>query len=397
MSATATDPSLCANCPRLCRYACPVAQATADEAATPTAMAQAWRAAKNGTLAWSDAAEVVSRCTGCMACKAPCELEQDVPSYLYEARAQAWTNGAVPDGAQHVHKAMLDAGNPFGEDQTKALREAATDDDFDRKGRVLFWPGCRALHEQPDAVAGLMAIFRALGADHVSLPARDEVSCCGAPLRAIGDAAGFEVSIAAHHQYFNRQRTWITGSGECLNAVREGYGSTGNAVTAEVLHLAEFLAFFADQLADLGHAAYVHRAEAGLPAPRVVVFDSCGVGRRAGRGEAVYTVLEAALGSRPPSFAPSPGRTVCCGAGDFHDLRRPVAAAAMAEYAMRHGDAGDAWLVATDSGCLGSLRAAAGVEVDDLVGFLVKWLGPAVAAGAKASTPLPTGLKDAEA
>jgi|GEM_PF-1578916 len=391
-----TDPSLCALCPRLCRYACPVAQGTADEGATPTGMSQAWRAAKAGDLSWKAAADIVARCTGCMACKSPCELEQDVPSYLYKARAEAWTNGAVPDGAQLVHKHHLDSGNPYGEDLHSAMREHADDGaDFDRKGRVLFWPGCRSLHEQPEAVGQLMAIFRALGAEHVSLPARKETPCCGAPLRAIGDEAGFQVAIAANQQYFNRQRTWITPSGECLNAVREGYPSTGNAITAEVLHLSEYLAFFAEQLADLGHAAYEHRAKEGLPAPEVVIFDSCGVGRRAGRGEAIYDVMTAAVGSRPRSFAPTPGRTVCCGAGDFHDLRRPEAAAMTAEHAVKFGGApAQTWLVVTDVGCLATLRAALpDVRVDDLTGFLVGWLGPAVAAGARASTPAPSGLK----
>ena len=390
-----TDPSLCALCPRLCRYSCPVAQGTADEGATPTAMAQAWRAAKAGDLSWKATADLVSRCTGCMACQAPCELEQDVPSYLYEARAEAWTNGAVPAGAQLVHKKYLDSGNPFGVDLIEGLREHTKDEDFDRKGRVLFWPGCRALHDQPDAVASLMDVFRALGADHVSLPAREEAPCCGAPLRAIGDVAGFQVAIAANEQYFNRQRTWVTPSGECLNTVRESYASTGNAITAEVLHLSEFLLFFADQLADLGHAAYEQRERDGLPAPTVVVFDSCGVGRRAGRGEAVYGVLEAALGSRPPSFAPAPGRTACCGAGDFHDHRRPEAADATASWAVEQGEAAPGtWLVTTDTTCLQSLRGKLpGVQVDDLVGFLVKWLGPAVSAGARAQTPVPSGLK----
>jgi len=391
-----TDSSLCALCPRLCRYACPVSQATADEGATPTAMAQAWRAAKAGDLPWKAAADIVSRCTGCMACKAPCELEQDVPSYLYAARADAWTNGAVPDGAQLLHKHYLDSGNPFGADLHSSMREHADDgSDFDRKGRVLFWPGCRSLHEQPDQVAEVMNVFRALGADHVSLPSRKETPCCGAPLRAIGDEAGFQVAIAANQQYFNRQRTWVTPSADCLNAVREGYPSTGNAITAEVLHLSEYLAFFTEQLADLGYAAYERGARLGQPAPEVVVFDSCGVGRRAGRGEAIYAVMEAVLGSTPASFAPTPGRTVCCGAGDFHDLRRPDAADQTAKYAVEQGSArSGSWIVVTDSGCLAGLRRALPEHrVDDLTGFLVGWLGGAIEEGAVASTPAPSGLK----
>ena len=393
-----TDPALCANCPRLCRYACPVAQGTADEGATPTAMAQAWRAAKQGVLPWSAAADLVSRCTGCMACKAPCELEQDVPSYLLQVRAEAWTNGAVPDGAQLLHRRMLDHGNPYGVDVSGALRAHATSADFDRKGRVLFWPGCRMASEAPEQVAALLRVLRALGADHVSLPAREETPCCGAPLRAIGDEAGFQVAIAANQQYFNRQRTWITPSGSCLNAVREGYPSTGNTVHAEVLHLSEYLAFFREQLADLGRLAMERRERDDEGVPPVVVFDSCSVGRRAGRGEAVYAVIEAMTGARPPSFAPEPGRTVCCGAGDHHDLRRPEAAAQVARYAATQGAAPrGAWLVATDEACAGALAGVRDdVRVLDLVGFVVAWLGPVVDDGARASTPLPTGLKKGE-
>ena len=391
-----SDPTLCSLCPRMCRYACPVSNGAADETATPTAMIQAWKEAQAGRLSWKAAADAVSRCTGCMACQAPCEFDQDVPSMLYQARAQAWTNGGVPDGAQLLHKHYLDSGNPYGEDLHRAMREHASDGDFDRKGRVLFWPGCRLLHDAPADVATLMHVFRALGADHISLPAREETPCCGGPLRAIGDEAGFQVAIAGLQQYFNRQRTWITPSAECLNTVREGYGSTGNDITAEVLHLSEYLLFFRDQVADLGKAAMdrLERLDAGVPP--ILVFDSCGVRRRAGRGDAVYDLLEAATGARPPSFGISADRTVCCGAGDFHDLRRPEAAARVAEFAIdgRPVPAGS-WIVATDTACTSSLQRAidAGAHVMDLTTFLVRWLGPAVAEGARSSTPVASGLK----
>ncbi len=391
-----SDPTLCSLCPRMCRYACPVASGSADETATPTAMIQAWREAQAGRLPWKAAADAVSRCTGCMACRAPCEFDQDVPSMLYEARAEAWKNGAVPDGAQLLHKRYLDSGNPFGDDLHASLRAHAADGDFDRKGRVLFWPGCRLLHDAPADVAALMAIFRALGAHHISLPARTQTPCCGAPLRAIGDEAGFQVAIAGLQQYFNRQRTLITTSGDCLNAIREGYGSTGNEITAEVLHLSEYLLFFRDQVADLGKAAMDRLEQRDEKVPAVVVFDSCAIRRRAGRGDPVYDVIEAATGTRPTPFGISPDRTVCCGAGDFHDLRRPEAAAQVAEFATAGRAVPDgAWVVATDPGCIPSLRGAlAGrAHVIDLVGFLVGWLGPAVTDGARSSAPAPTGLK----
>lgn len=371
--------TLCALCPRMCRFACPVAAGTADETATPTAMMQTWELAKQGAIPWEIAAEAVSRCTGCESCRAPCEYDQDIPAMLYAARAEAWGQGAVPAGSRQLHDTYLRSGNPFGIDVRAELDSGADDADFDRKGRVLYWPGCRVLSEQPEVLPDVMRLLRALGADHVTLPARDDVpECCGAPLRAVGDKTGLSVKAAGLKQYFERQRTWVTPSACCLMTVRQGYAEVGIEVHTEVLHVGEYLMFFRDQLAELGRRAM----EIAKPAlPTLIVHDSCGLRRRLGRGEAVYDVLEAATGQRPEPFGPSADRTTCCGAGDFHDIRRPEAAAEIAAWATRDRKLpADARVITGDSGCVGSLRSAIPrrVPVHDLVGFLVEWLEPAL-------------------
>jgi Fe-S oxidoreductase len=361
----------------MCRFTCPVVAGTADETATPTAMMQTWGLAKEGKLGWDVAADALQRCTGCEACRDPCEFDQDVPAMLYEARAEAWEQGAIPEGAKRVHDVFLRSGNPFGADLDAELQTYAEPRDFDRKGRVLYWPGCRELSERPERVAAVMALFRALGADHVTLPARDDVpDCCGAPLLAIGDAAGSMVAAAALHQYFDRQRTWVTASGSCLTTVLKAWPGMGQEVHSEVLHLAEFLLFFRDQLADLGREAM----EISQPAlPTLIVHDACSLHRRTARGAAVYEVLEAATGIRPEPFGPDAQRTGCCGAGDFHDLTRPEAAAEVARWSTRDRRYPvRARVVTGDIGCVGSLRRAIPrrVPVQDLVSFLTEWLAP---------------------
>jgi len=372
-----SEATLCALCPRLCRFTCPVAAGTADETATPTAMMQTWELARAGKLDWDTAADALQRCTGCGACTTPCEYDQDVPAMLYEARAEAWEHGAIPAGAKDLHARYLRSGNPFGADLEAELETYATPADFDRKGRVLYWPGCRELAEQPERVADVMALFRALGADHVTLPARDDVpGCCGAPLMAIGDRTGLTVAAVALHQYFDRQRTWVTGSGSCLSAVTRGWPSVGQEVHAEVLHLAQYLLFFKDALADLGKRAM----EVAQPTlPTLIVHDACSLQRRTARGEAVHEVLKLATGVTPEPFGPDTERTGCCGAGDFHDLTRPDEAAAVAEWSTRDRRyPANARVVTGDVGCVGSLRSAipAHVPVQDLVGFLAEWLAP---------------------
>jgi Fe-S oxidoreductase len=184
------------------------------------------------------------------------------------------------------------------------------------------------------------------------------------------------VAAAALHQYFDRQRTWVTASGSCLTTVLKAWPGMGQEVHSEVLHLAEFLLFFRDQLADLGREAM----EISQPAlPTLIVHDACSLHRRTARGAAVYEVLEAATGIRPEPFGPDAQRTGCCGAGDFHDLTRPEAAAEVARWSTRDRRYPvRARVVTGDIGCVGSLRRAIPrrVPVQDLVSFLTEWLAP---------------------
>jgi Fe-S oxidoreductase len=399
---------LCALCPKLCRFACPVTAALGDEAATPTAMMQAWREARAGRRPWSGLGEALSACTGCEACRPPCEFGQDVPALLYRARAEAWEHAGAADFDRSLLDRHLTHGNPFGADMKQILSEYARDEDLHPKGRVLYWPGCRQLARDGGRLPAEMRLLHALGAAHVSLPARDDVpACCGAPLLAIGDSAGFAVAAAGLQQYFNRQRTWVSGCSSCLHAVRAGWQAIGIELRAEVLHIAEYLAFFKARITELAGVKTSHLTlgdgpeSPGSPAgaapsggavlaataerATVFVHDSCGLHRRLGRGSAVHDVVEAATGQRPRSLGPSADRSPCCGAGDFFDQRRPadaarVAAHGIAEISPQGGFPDASWIVTGDSACLDSLRGALpGCRVDDLMGFLLAYLAPALA------------------
>ncbi len=300
-----------------------------------------------------------------------------MPGLLYTARAEAWEHGAIPGGSAALHRAHLDSGTPFGIDAHAVLADHADEAHFDRKGRVLYWPGCRQLAEAPDAVRATMDLLEALGADHVSLPARGDVpGCCGGALRVIGDRRGFEAAAAGMQQYLNRQRTVVTSDSACIGAVRDGYPEAGVSVNAEVLHLGEYLLFFTDRLKELGAAACDARQARREAWPAFVVHDACGLHRRQGRGDAVRAVVEAVTGQPPRTFGPSADRTACCGAGDFHDLRRPEAAADVATASVPADLPDGAWIITGDGTCRGALARATEHRTFDLVGFLSEWLGP---------------------
>tara|TARA_Y100001968_G_scaffold161250_1_gene147504 strand:+ start:226 stop:1392 length:1167 start_codon:yes stop_codon:yes gene_type:complete len=368
---------LCSLCPKLCRFACPVAGATADEGATPTAMFGGLQMADSEQLSWQAAADNLARCTGCAACTSPCEFDLDIPAMVHLGRALAWERGIAPDGARQFHGRCLEHGHPFGASLDRALEPFADDLDFQPKGRVLFWPGCRALAERPAQVAGTLDLLRRLGADHVSLPSRDDVpDCCGGALRSIGDRPGLQSNASGLHQFFNRQRTWVTASSTCLDTVSRSYPQEGLRINAELLHLAEYLLFFRARLASMGREAARRRTAARLPAISVRVHDACGLQRRLAKGPLVHEVVAVLCGQPAPSLAASPGRTHCCGAGDFFDCREPARAQAVGAWAARSQPAAPgSWIVTGDSDCEQALQAQyPNCEVMGLSTLILRWI-----------------------
>lgn len=78
----AADFTTCAFCPRLCRHVCPVAVATAREAAVPSAMMTAAWLALEGRLDRPDALLATRYCLGCGACTDHCKHHVPVAERL---------------------------------------------------------------------------------------------------------------------------------------------------------------------------------------------------------------------------------------------------------------------------------------------------------------------------
>src|SRR5205823_244399 len=85
---------LCEFCPKMCRFACPVSEATGREALTP------WGKVSLAVLVGREpdaaAALAFAGCTGCHRCAVYCAHDNDVPSILYAARATAVRAGVAP-------------------------------------------------------------------------------------------------------------------------------------------------------------------------------------------------------------------------------------------------------------------------------------------------------------
>ena len=104
----------CAYCPKLCRFTCPVSEATGREAFTPWGkMSTAFLVATRARPPDAALATAAYACSGCGSCGAFCRNHVVVPEALAGARAVVVESGLAPPGIQ----ALLDR---FRRDDRKA-------------------------------------------------------------------------------------------------------------------------------------------------------------------------------------------------------------------------------------------------------------------------------------
>ncbi len=342
------DPATtCALCPKLCRYACPVATACGDETAVPTAMGALILLRRAGALGDTpEQARPLYRCTSCGACAVPCDLDVDVPAFLGPERERVWSAGAAPAEVVRVADRVARGDPPDGRAGHHRDLEGPR---FGGRGVVL-WPGCALVGASPEAVERTRRLLeRVLGVE-VLLPPADAPACCGDPLRAAGDRS----------RYLGH-RAWVSSALRGAERVVTGCACCQEALPAGAVHVVDVLGV---------DGGGMELAGSGGP---VAFHDPCRLARPEDRSGAPRALLAAATGSEVLEFVDRGVETGCCGAGDSFALFAPADGLAVARHRLRDPVARDAGTVVTAcSRCAVQLAEAApeGVVVADLAEFL---------------------------
>ncbi|MBP9113567.1 MAG: (Fe-S)-binding protein [Polyangiaceae bacterium] len=97
-----TELETCAYCPKLCRGACPVSEASPNESLTPWGkMSGQYFLARGDTSDASVTANAFA-CTGCFGCREQCDHRNDVAGTLLDARAGAFAKELSPPSVMRV-------------------------------------------------------------------------------------------------------------------------------------------------------------------------------------------------------------------------------------------------------------------------------------------------------
>ncbi|MBW2522636.1 MAG: (Fe-S)-binding protein [Deltaproteobacteria bacterium] len=341
----------CVYCPKLCRAACPVGNASANEALSPWGkMSLAYFAHRGDVPVDEQHAQPAWACTRCGACRERCEHDNDVARVLTATRQTCGAAGVAPPAARRVVErfaAHLEA-------VRRVLREL--DAAADPAASTVLLVGCSYVRYCEDVTGHILAVI----AHFVDGPVRVLRGCCGLGLLLAGDRPGFERTARDLAREIGSATRLVVADPGCARTLTEEYPEIG-------LDLPEV-----EPLVDVV-AAQIERLPEGASSDQPLRYlDPCQLGRGLGRYEQPRTILERLTGRAPLALVRSGAHAECSGGGGLLPLVYPELSRAMAaERFGEHLAAGGGRLVTACGGSLYRFRRS-GHEVVDLMSLVAE-------------------------
>lgn len=349
----------CTYCPKMCRFSCPVSEASGREQYTPQAKMDRLNQLRRGHLPWTDKmTDPLYACTGCRQCTTQCAHGNEPGLVLLAGRAAANARGAG-------HPALAGYPERFRSREQRLvdlLHDHLPAERFDESAPVGFWPGCDAVDKGLDDIEAALRLFDEAGASEVKVVAAGQ-ACAGYPLLAAGLVDMFRWQATRVAASLKPYRTVVINCSACVYTLRAQYPAEGVPLSSEVLSLAEFLARLENRPGERPGESCALRT--------VYYHDPCYLARYAGVTDEPRRVL-----SRVAEVRELPGsgaETECCGGAGLLPKTMPEVADAMARARLRQVAArGGGTVVTSCATCTFMLKrnAPSGVVVQDLASMV---------------------------
>ncbi len=305
----------CALCPNMCRCECPVVQAWGKEAVSPAGKARLAHLLLESKIAWNEEAlEALSACVGCRGCQTLCPFpELDLSEELSAARQEAAPAELRLKAVVPYLNNLKKYGSPYG--SGKGLPAAG-----EKGAEVLYFAGCTAAANNPEAVETALALFKQAG---ISCRIMEEF-CCGYPADVWGDQNLARQLAADNLERFSAAgaRKLVTGCPECRWAFTRRYVEWGLELPMPVV---DSTSFFLDLIRE---GRLQPRSVEGVDT--VTYHDPCLRARLEENWEQPRELLSLIPGLHILEASPAKEKTRCCGGGQMAQLTFPVLAEKMA-------------------------------------------------------------------
>jgi Fe-S oxidoreductase len=227
----------CTFCPKLCRFACPVATATGNEANIPRQMMLATRLSvvRQRTLTPSVSRTLYS-CVDCRGCRTFCDHDNDVSMTLQQARAELWNTDFVPPAVRRVCESLASSGAVPGSEPS-ALAGSLSKSEGEHTALFL---GCQNDVASIPAARGAHALAQACYGATRLIDGGSQ--CCGHPLLRWGHKAAFiaHASRLAASLPRHLQRLVVDDPG-CAYTLGTLYQDVANVAMPDVTWAADLL------------------------------------------------------------------------------------------------------------------------------------------------------------
>ncbi len=348
----------CTYCPKMCRFSCPVSEASGREQYTPQAKMDRLNQLRRGHVTWSEkTSEPLYACTGCRQCTTACMHGNEPGLVLLAGRAAANARSAG-------HPALAGYPERFRSREQRLveiLRDHVPAERFDDSAQVGFWPGCDAIDKGLGDIDAALRLFDQAGETDVRLVASGQ-ACAGYTLLAAGLVDMFRWQASRVAAALKPYRTVVINCSACVYTMRAQYPAEGVNLSSEILSLAEYL----DRLE--------RRRQEPPPScdlKSVYYHDPCYLARYAGVTEEPRRVLARVVEVR--ELPGSRAETECCGGAGLLPKTMPEVADSMARARLRQVAArGGGTVVTSCATCAFMLKrnAPSGVEVQDLASMV---------------------------
>jgi Fe-S oxidoreductase len=332
----------CTYCPRLCRFACPVAHGEARETVTPWGLMRLLNLVDQAMVTPDVAVlETLNHCMSCGRCTSNCLHDNPVAEVLAQGRSELIKFGLQQPERYRPQGAGCDAG------VSPAMGSDAPD-------VPVFLPSCA--HRRTDSdIRRLREAVEAL-------------SALGLPLRV--PAVGADQGCGYHR--------WELGDQVAAETAWDSFSEPANSAPLTVTDCAPSLSVFGDPAMHLAEwlAAHLNELPNGSVAGPVAIHDSCFVSRRLGLDETVRTIVGHLVAGEILDLFEARDQARCCGSQGYWARVEPEAQArAASTVADDIIDSGARIVVTGSPACRRGLADAlepVGIEVLDLLGLIAR-------------------------
>jgi Fe-S oxidoreductase len=347
--------TLCAYCPKMCRFSCPVSEAESREAVTPWGKMSLLYLGWQGKMPLQEEGSVkaLEACTGCGACVEQCAHGNPVAETLFAARGIVET-----DRSKEMREAFVETGDV----RRRALHERSAHLMRDKTAEVAYFPGCTQLTRADDAVKKDLDVLEyGLGTKVPVVDLSPGKWCCGYPLFADGQFDVLVEHLETLLGELSQHELVVTPDPGCayvLTVVAKEICQTKK--WPRVLPLVEVLA---------EHQEKFREIRSGL---RVRYHDPCYLGRRGRSFKPVRQLLATATGRPVIEFAQNCESADCSGGGGLYPLSHPEGAKRMARQRIETDANADQEADVLVTACPSALRSfrSAGLHATDVVDVL---------------------------